>query len=119
MASRLRDFTPMNPPTFYGDKVEEEPQEFIDEIYKIFFTIGLYTIHKAELETFPIKDVAQAWHVQRRDNRPLRGSPVTWEVFKKNFLIGSSYGEDGCYSGGVHQPFTKRYECALLFVEIQ
>ena len=25
MASRLRDFTQMNPPTFYGSKVEEDP----------------------------------------------------------------------------------------------
>ncbi|WP_353805582.1 hypothetical protein, partial [Acinetobacter baumannii] len=30
MASRLRDFTRMNPPTFYVSKVEEDPQEFID-----------------------------------------------------------------------------------------
>ena len=25
MASRLRDFTRMNPPTFYGSKVKEDP----------------------------------------------------------------------------------------------
>ena len=30
MNSRLRDFTRMNPLTFYGSKVEEDPQEFID-----------------------------------------------------------------------------------------
>ena len=47
MASRLRDFTPMNPPTFFGDTVEKEPREFIDEIYKILFTMGLYTIRRA------------------------------------------------------------------------
>ena len=29
-ASHLRDFTRMNPSTFYGSKVEEDPQEFID-----------------------------------------------------------------------------------------
>ncbi|TMX05708.1 hypothetical protein EJD97_006916, partial [Solanum chilense] len=29
-ASRLRDFIRMNPLTFYGSKVEEYPQEFID-----------------------------------------------------------------------------------------
>ena len=32
MAFRLRDFTRMNPPTFYESKVEEDPQEFIDEV---------------------------------------------------------------------------------------
>ncbi|TMW99525.1 hypothetical protein EJD97_002398 [Solanum chilense] len=37
ITSHLRDFTRMNHPTFYGSKVEEEPQEFIDEVYKILF----------------------------------------------------------------------------------
>ena len=86
MASRLRDFTRMNPPTFYGSKVEEDPQEFIDEVYKILLTMGLSTSKKAELDTYQLKDVAQAWSVQWRDNRPLRGGPFTWEIFKKAFL---------------------------------
>ncbi|TMW95908.1 hypothetical protein EJD97_008191 [Solanum chilense] len=30
MASCLKDFTRMNPPTFYGSKVEEDSQKFID-----------------------------------------------------------------------------------------
>ncbi|WMV24599.1 hypothetical protein MTR67_017984 [Solanum verrucosum] len=34
-AARVRDFTRMNPPKFYGSNVEEDPQEFIDEVYKI------------------------------------------------------------------------------------
>ena len=37
MASPLRDFTRMNPPTFYGSKVDEYPQEFIDEVYMKMF----------------------------------------------------------------------------------
>ncbi|XP_055835162.1 uncharacterized protein LOC129903640 [Solanum dulcamara] len=35
LASRVRDFAKINPPEFYGSKVEEDPQEFIDEVYKI------------------------------------------------------------------------------------
>ena len=30
MTSRLRNFTYMNPPTLYGSRVDEDPQEFID-----------------------------------------------------------------------------------------
>ena len=41
----------MNPPTLYGSKVEEDPQEFIDEIYKILLSMGLTTSEKAELAT--------------------------------------------------------------------
>ena len=43
MTSHLRDFTRMNPTTSYGFKVEEEPQEFIDEIYKILYVMGFST----------------------------------------------------------------------------
>ena len=48
--------------------------------------MGLYTSEKAELETYQLKDVAETWYVQWRDNRPLRSRPMTWEVFKKAFL---------------------------------
>ena len=46
----------------------------------------LSTSEKAELATYQFKDVAQSWYVQWRDNRPLRGGPVTWEFFKVDFL---------------------------------
>ena len=36
----------MNPPTFDGSKVEEDPQEFIDETYKILYSMGLTTSEK-------------------------------------------------------------------------
>ena len=41
----------MNPPTFYGSKVEEDPEEFIDEDYKILLAMVLSTSEKAELAT--------------------------------------------------------------------
>ena len=63
MASRLRDFTRMNPPTFYGSKVEEDPQEFIYETYKILYAMVLTTSEKDELATYQLKDVAQTWYV--------------------------------------------------------
>ena len=85
MSSRLRDFTRMNPPTFYGSKVDEDPQEFIDEVSKILLSMGLSACEKAELATYQLKDVAQAWYVQWRDNRLLRGGPLTWEIFKMLF----------------------------------
>ncbi|XP_049372584.1 uncharacterized protein LOC125837526 [Solanum verrucosum] len=33
-ASRLRDFSRMNPPEFHGSNVGEDPQEFVEEVYK-------------------------------------------------------------------------------------
>ena len=63
----------MNPPTFYGSKVEEDPEEFIDVINKILYDMRFSTSKKVELSTNEIKDVDQAWYIQWRDNRPLRG----------------------------------------------
>ena len=63
MASRLRDFTRMNPPTFYGSKVDEEPQEFINEVYNILYTMGMSSSEKAELASYQLKDMAQTLYV--------------------------------------------------------
>ena len=77
ISSRLRDFTRMNPPTFYGSKVEEDPQEFIDNVYKILYAMGLSTSEKTDLSTYELKDVDQAWYGQWRENRPIIGGCVT------------------------------------------
>ena len=53
----------MNPPTFYGSKVEEDPHEFIDEIYKILYAMRSSNSEKAELATYQLKDVAQILYV--------------------------------------------------------
>ncbi|KAK4709703.1 hypothetical protein R3W88_004216 [Solanum pinnatisectum] len=47
--ARLRDFTRMNPPMFFGSKVNEDPQEFVEEVYKIVDAMGVTSIEKAEL----------------------------------------------------------------------
>ncbi|XP_049381238.1 uncharacterized protein LOC125845746 [Solanum stenotomum] len=59
--SRVRDFSRMNPPKFYGSKVEEDPQRFIDEVYKVLTIMGVSTKEKAELAAYQLKYVAQVW----------------------------------------------------------
>ncbi|XP_015087015.1 uncharacterized protein LOC107030142 [Solanum pennellii] len=76
----------MNPPILYLSKVDEDPQEFIDEFYKILCDMGLSTNYNAELVSYKLKDVAQIWHMKWRDNRPLRGELVSWEIVKRAFL---------------------------------
>ena len=39
MASCLRDFVKMNPPMYFGSKVNEDPQDFLHEVYKILFAM--------------------------------------------------------------------------------
>ena len=80
VVSRLRDLSRMNPPTFYGSNVNEDPQEFIYEFYKILYAMGVSSSEKAELATYQLKDVSQTLYVQWRVNRSLRDGQVTWEI---------------------------------------
>ena len=73
-------------PNFLWAQDEEDAQEFNDEFYEILYSMGSTTCEKAKLDTYQLKDVAQAWYVQWRDNMTLRGGTVTWEVFKKAFI---------------------------------
>ena len=66
----------MNPPIFHGTKVDEYPQGFIDEIFKVVDSMGVTPREKAELAAYQLKDVAQVWFEQWRDHRPLRDGPV-------------------------------------------
>lgn len=40
MASRLTDFTRMNPLMFFGSNVNVDTQDILDEVYKILFPRG-------------------------------------------------------------------------------
>ena len=63
MASCLKDFSRINPPNFYGSKVDENPQEFIDEVYKILYAMGVSSSEKVELAKYQLKDMDQTWYV--------------------------------------------------------
>ncbi|XP_049410448.1 uncharacterized protein LOC125873590 [Solanum stenotomum] len=86
MASRLRDFVRMNPLVFLGSKVEEEPQEFLDEVYKVVNAMGVTSIEKVELAAYQLKDVGKVWFTQRKSNRLVEARTLDWEVFKQSFL---------------------------------
>ena len=80
MDSHLRDFTRMNPLMFYGSKVNEDPQYFIDQVYKILLTMGVTSNEKFEQSTYKLKDVAQIWYTQWKENRAFRECPISWEI---------------------------------------
>ena len=39
MASRLRDFTRMNRPVYFGSRTNEDTPEFVDEVHKILYAM--------------------------------------------------------------------------------
>ena len=76
MTSILRDFMRMNPPIFLGSKVGEDPQEFLDGVYKVLSAMGVTSREKAELDSYQSEDVSQIWYTQWKDNRPEESGPI-------------------------------------------
>ena len=70
----------MKPPTFHDTKVDE------DVVSKVVDAMGVTRREKAKLATNQLKDVAQVWFEQWRDERYLRDGSVDLEVFKRAFL---------------------------------
>uniref|UniRef100_M1DTD9 Gag-pol polyprotein n=1 Tax=Solanum tuberosum TaxID=4113 RepID=M1DTD9_SOLTU len=89
--ARVRDFTRMNPPKFHGSKLEENPQEFIDEVYKILVIMGVTLVEKAELAAYQVKGVGQIWFNHWKEERSERAGPIEWERTKMiKFVSGVS-----------------------------
>ncbi|WMV25201.1 hypothetical protein MTR67_018586 [Solanum verrucosum] len=57
-ASRVRDFTRMNPPEFHSSKVEEDPQEFIDDVYKVLM-IMFFPLEMREAKVLEFINIRQ------------------------------------------------------------
>ncbi|WMV45530.1 hypothetical protein MTR67_038915 [Solanum verrucosum] len=55
-ASKVRDFSRMNPPEFYGSKVENDPKGFIDKVYKVRSIMGLLRLFPLELREAKIQE---------------------------------------------------------------
>ena len=54
---------------FYGSKVYEDLNGFIDEVYKVLAIMGVPSIEKAELTAYQLKDVAQLCYEQWKYSR--------------------------------------------------
>ena len=63
----IRGLMRMNPPTFCGTKLDEYPQGFIDEVFKVVDAMGVNPREKAKLNTYKLKYVAQMLFEKWRD----------------------------------------------------
>ena len=53
----------MNPPEFYGSKSDEDPQLFLEEVWKITQVMHVSEEHSVELVVYRLKDLAYDWVV--------------------------------------------------------
>ncbi|XP_055825507.1 uncharacterized protein LOC129894036 [Solanum dulcamara] len=67
--SRVRDLARVNPLEFCDSKVDEDPKEFIDEVYKVVDIIGVTLEEKAELAAYKLKGITQVWYTQWKSER--------------------------------------------------
>ncbi|XP_049378245.1 uncharacterized protein LOC125843042 [Solanum stenotomum] len=85
MTSRLRDFTKMKPLIFLGSKMNENPQEFLEEVYKIVDAVGVTSIEKAELAGYKLKDMAQESRLRKKNREVKRPRPDDGNSSKGKF----------------------------------
>ena len=71
---------------FYGSKMEEYPQDFIEEVSWVLEFVGVTLIKKAELSVYELRVVPQIWYNQWKEARPVEIAPIEWEKFKSDFL---------------------------------
>lgn len=66
----------MNPPKYHGSKVEENPVEFNDEIYRIVVVTRVPSEEKVELVAYQLKGVAKVWYDQWIEKRGEKVAPI-------------------------------------------
>ncbi|WMV57912.1 hypothetical protein MTR67_051297 [Solanum verrucosum] len=59
----------MNPLKFHGSEVNEDPQEFIDELYEIVEIMGVSPVEKVELIAYQLKGASQVWFKKWKEER--------------------------------------------------
>ncbi|XP_049354777.1 uncharacterized protein LOC125819378 [Solanum verrucosum] len=90
LPSRLRDFVCMNPPIFLSSRIREDPQELLDEMYKIVDAMGVLSREKVELASYQLKEVAQIWFTLWKANRPVEAGLIEWNSLRE-LLLASTF----------------------------
>nr|XP_009799866.1 PREDICTED: uncharacterized protein LOC104245864 [Nicotiana sylvestris] len=85
-SSRSREFLNMKPHVFTGSKKDEDLQNFIDEVQKIFRVIHATDTEATELAVYQLKDVANMWYEIWEESRGEDADPATWKDFADAFL---------------------------------
>ena len=90
-AYRIQDSLRMNPQTLHLTKVDEDPQGFIDNVFKVEDATGVTSRDKLEIASYQFKDVVQVYLEQWRYEIALREGPVDWGAFETTFLESFSH----------------------------
>ena len=73
----------MNPPIFIVYKVEEDPQVFLDGVYRLLSAKGVTSRETAEFSSYQLRDISQIQYNKLKQNRPVDSANIEWEEFKE------------------------------------
>ena len=86
VAARVREFVRMNPPEFLGSQTNNDRQNFLDDIKKIFEVMQVTRNDRVELASYQLKDIAHIWYTRWKVNRGANAALLTWDCFRETFL---------------------------------
>ncbi|WMV36755.1 hypothetical protein MTR67_030140 [Solanum verrucosum] len=84
--SRIHEFLRMNPPSFTGSRTAVDPENFIEEMKKVFDVMHVTDTVRVELVAYQLKIVAMTWFDQWKGGRAEDAPPAIWACFEKAFL---------------------------------
>ena len=68
----------------------EDPQEFLEGVYKVFISMRVTSREKAEFATYKLREVAQVRGTHWKDNKFFLSGPIECKKIKEAFL-GKSF----------------------------
>ncbi|XP_070056432.1 uncharacterized protein [Nicotiana tomentosiformis] len=85
-SSRVQEFIALSPPEFKGTDQREDPQDFIDQLHRIFRVVHAIEKEALELAAFQLRDIAILWYEGWERSRACDTPPASWENFLVAFL---------------------------------
>ncbi|XP_055800397.1 uncharacterized protein LOC129869821 [Solanum dulcamara] len=110
-ASRVRDFTRMNPPEFHGLKGNKDPQDFVYEVFKITDIMGMFAEEKEKMAAYQLReiDISQLMtYVEQLEGEKLEERRMR-ESKRARFEDGSSNAKTSEDNG--HSQQGQRFQC--------
>ncbi|KAH0652534.1 hypothetical protein KY289_030212 [Solanum tuberosum] len=85
--SRIRELLRINPPSFTGTNVTEDPENFVEVLQKNFEILHAIDAKRVELAAYQLKGIARVRFDQWKKNRAEDAPIVSWVVFESAFMF--------------------------------
>ncbi|XP_075099152.1 uncharacterized protein LOC142176017 [Nicotiana tabacum] len=86
VSTRVRDFINLDPPVFTGSDPKEDPQTFIDQVYRTLRVMHVSDTEAVELASYRLRDLAVLWYDSWERSRGPNPPPTVWKEFSEAFL---------------------------------